>query len=284
MIPSSSPSSALKFYNPQSAGFTDSTGRAAPVSPVITPGERTLTIGVEGQSLFGDHCQALWQPTSPKVQSVWVMGDGLLRPHAEPGPGPTWSPNGYQGWPVYGSMIGRIGQRLIDLGATDRVRFCNVAYGGASAYQLSPSGELGHRLPLCFAAFGALGIRPSGVDVLLSHLGETDASVLGTSSATFQAQRKQSISVARNLGFNGPWLMANSTWVNGVFGTSIQAAIAALIADPTLNVRAGANSDNYVGSSYRYAEIDGRLIHPNMAGLIAITDDWVAKIRTALGI
>jgi hypothetical protein len=182
-------------------------------------------------------------------------------------------------------MQGRIGQRLIDVGAIDRFILCNVAYGGASAYDLSPSGQIGHRLPLAFAALRSLGIPPSRVDIIMSHLGETDG-IRGTSSATFQAQRQESISVARNSGFTGPWLMANSTYAYGNESSVIQGAIAALVANTSLNVRAGADSDAWVGPTYRYPEqgTGNTLVHPNMAGLIAISDDWVVKIRAALGI
>jgi len=273
------------FFDPASGGFTDTTGRMQ-ISPTLIA-ERTAIFVVRGQSLAGDHCQGLYQPTSAKVQCVCVMGDRLLYQHVEPMLGPTFTINGYVGFNGgYGSLWGKVGQLLIDGNAFDRVIFCNVSYGGQTAASFAPGGMLGHRLPLAFATLNSLGIRPSQVTGILSHLGESDG-IAGTTSAVYQALEKQSIQVSRNFGFTGPWFMARSTWAYDVASPTIQGAIAALIADSTLNCKAGADSDSFVGATYRYAESGGpgsARVHPNLTGLNAIAPDWVTKIRTGLGV
>ena len=273
------------FSNPASAGFTDTTGRTQ-VSPALIPGERTAIFPCEGQSVAGDHCQGLYQPTSSKVQCVCVMGDRLLYQHVEPMFGPTFTINGYVGWSNgYGSLWGKVGQLLIDGNVFDRVIFCNVSYGGMTAYDFSPTGQLGHRLPLAFNTLNSLGYKPSQVTAILTHLGESDG-INGTSAALYQLYRTQSMAVARNFGFAGPWLLARSTWAYDNASATIQGAIANLVAD-SLGFKAGADSDSFVGATYRYAESGGpgsMRVHPNAAGRDAIAADWVTKIRAALGI
>lgn len=273
------------FANPASAGFTDTTGRTS-VSPALVNGERTAIFIVDGQSVGGDHCQGLVQPTSPKVQCVCVMGDKLLYQLVEPMLGPTFTINGYVGWSNgYGSLWGKVGQLLIDGNALDRVIFCNVSYGGMTAFDFSPAGQLGHRVPLAFNTLNSLGIKPWQVTAILSHLGESDG-INGTTAANYQLYRTQSMRVARNFGFTGPWLLARSTWAYDFANATIQGAIANLIAG-SLGFKTGADSDSFVGATYRYAEIAGpgsMRVHPNLAGLNAIAPDWVTKIRTALGI
>lgn len=285
VIAATAPARLYDFNNPASAGFTDTTGRTQ-VSPTLIA-ERTAIFIYRGQSLIGDHVQGLYQPTSAKVQCVCVMGDGLLYQYADPGFGPTFTINGYVGWNSgYGSMCGKIGQLLIDGNKLDRVISCNVSYGGMTAADFAPGGQLGHRLPLAFNALNKLGYKPSQVTAILSHLGESDG-INGTTSAAFQAFERQSIQVSRNFGFTGPWFMARSTWAYDNASPTIQGAIAALIADSTLNVKAGADSDSFVGSTYRYAESSGsgsKEVHPNATGRDAISGDWFTKLVAGLGL
>jgi hypothetical protein len=219
---------------------------------------------------------------------VNVTGDGLLYQYVDPMLcGGTFTINGYVGWGAgYGAIWGKVGQLLLDGNKLDRVIFCNVSYGGKTAEDFAPGGQLGHRLPLAFHTLNALGYRPSQVTAILSHLGESDG-INGTTSAAFQTFRKQSLQVARNFGFTGPWFMANSTWAYDFASTTIQGAIAALVADATLNVKAGSNSDNFVGSTYRYAEVSGpgsKQVHPNATGRDAIAGDWFTKLVAGLGL
>jgi len=271
------------FADPQSAGFADTTGRTV-VSPTLIA-ERTAIFICEGQSLAGDHCQGLYQPVSTKVQCVNVMGDKLLYQHVEPMFGPTFTINGYQGWSNgYGSMWGKVGDLLISGGIYDRVIFCNVAYGGQTAQDFSPSGILGHRLPLAFNALNSLGYKPSQVTAILTHLGESDG-INGTTAAAYISYRNQSMSVARNYGFTGAWFLARSTWAYDIASPVIQGAIGDLIT--TYGFKTGADSDSYVGATYRYQESSGpgsMRVHPNAAGRDLIAVDWVSKIKLGLNV
>ncbi len=273
------------FFDPASGGFKDTTGRTL-VSPALIA-ERTGIFICEGQSLAACHVQGLYQPTSPKVQCVCVTGDGNLYQYVDPMLcGGTFTINGYVGWNSgYGALWGKVGQLLIDGNALDRVIFICVAYGGITAYDLSPSGQLGHRLPLAFNTLNALGYRPSMVTAILSHLGESDG-INGTTSAIYQLYRNQSLQVARNFGFTGPWFLARSTWAYDLSNATIQGAIASLIGAGN-GFLTGADSDSFVGATYRYAEISGpgsKMVHPNATGRDAIAADWVTKIRAGLGI
>ena len=281
MIPATAAPDLFAFSNPASAGFADMTGRTQ-VSPAFVPGERTATFIIEGQSLGAAHVQGLYTPTSTKVQTVCVMGDRKLYEYVDPPPGGTFTINGYVGWfGGYGALWGKLGQLLIDAGVFDRIIFIIVAYGGATAFDLSPAGQLGHRLPLAFHTLNELGIRPWQVTANLSHLGESDG-INGTSAADYKMYRAQSMAVARNFGFTGPWFLANSTWAYDNANATIQGAIADLVADPASGFAAGADSDAYVGATYRYAEIAGpgsKRVHPNAAGRDEIAADWVSKLQ-----
>jgi hypothetical protein len=117
---------------------------------------------------------------------------------------------------------------------------------------------------------------------ILSHLGESDG-INGTTASDFNLRRKQSLLVARNFGFTGPWFMARSTRAYDNASPTIQGAIADLVADSALNVKAGADSDAFVGATYRYAEVAGpgsMRVHPNAAGRDAIAGGWLTKLAS----
>lgn len=275
LTPGTAAPNLYAFFNPQTAGLTDTTGLTEK-SPTLDA-ERTGIFILEGQSLWGDHVQGLYQPTHAKVQNVCVMGDKKLYQQIDPMLGPTFTINGYAGWSDgYGCMAGKLGDLLIDGNVFDRVIFCNVSYGGLTARDLSPAGQMGHRLPLAFHTLNSLGIKPSQVTAILSHLGESDG-INGTSAADFKTYRRQSLLVARNFGFTGPWFLAKSTWAYGSASTTIQGAIDDLVAEGSF--LAGAASDSFVGSTYRYLEQDGTSrVHPNATGRDAICGDWFTKL------
>jgi len=283
--PATAPPNLYAFSNLASGGYNVLTGLTQ-VSPALVAGQRTAIFICEGQSVAGDHCQGLYNVQSLNVHQVGVMADNNLYRLVEPMLGPTFTINGYVGWNSgYGSMWGQVGDLLISAGSYDRVIFCNVSVGGTTVFDQSPAGGFGHRLPLAFNTLNKLGYYPSQVTAILTHIGESDG-INGTSSATYQLYRNQSMSVARNFGFTGPWFMANSTWAYDVSSSTIQGAIAALVANGT-GFKAGANSDNFVGATYRYAEIAGpgsMRVHPNATGRDVIANDWLTKIKTGLGV
>ena len=267
------------FINPIPGldAFSDPTGRRR-VGFERIRAQRTFIAIIEGQSLAANHCQGLYRVRrSANVHCVNVLGDRLLYEHAEPMMGASYYRPGYAGYnDGYGSVWGRAGDLLIDRGAFDRVIWLNVSYGGQSAQDLSPSGPMGHRLPLAFRVLSTLGIPASSVSAVLSMQGESDAG-RKTPPETYKAYRAQTIQTSRGAGFTGPWFIPLETYGFGNMSNAIRGAQFDLASEAS-GVITGPDFDT-LGESYRYRQEGANLpgngkVHPNEAGRDAIAEMW----------
>lgn len=230
---------------------------------------KTFVAIITGQSLAGNHIQGTYQPSND-VRIVNVCGDMKTYAYKEPMLGTTFTQNGYAGWySGYGSIWGKLGDLLIFGGKYDRVIFVNVSVAGKPLKDFISSGELGHRLPVAFQNLNLNGIKPERVDAVIQLLGESDG-INGTTQATYVAGVKSMISVSRNMGFVGKWIIPQETYAYNATSATIRAAQLELV-NPSEGVISGGDFDVYGGTTYRYYEQDGTsLIHPNAAGRDAL--------------
>lgn len=247
--------------------FTDTTG--------MTQGTAALTANtfvaiIVGQSLGGNHVQGNYTATNDcRVANMTGDRKVYLDTTGAPMLGTTFSPNGYQGWPIYHAMWEKLCDLLIAGGKYDRVIFINASYAGEPIATFMPSGVLGHLLPLAFFTLNELGIKASQVTAIITMEGESDG-IAGTAQATYQAAMQTWITVAKNFGFVGKWIVPQETYAYGCTSATIRAAQAAVANGTT--VIAGPDFDTLVGAGNRYAEVGAAgcavnaLIHPNATG------------------
>ncbi len=270
--------------NGSAARFTDTSGRTLS-SAALTA--NTFVYIVVGQSLGGSHVQGNYVGTQD-CRVINLTGDRKTYLDNTGGTelGSTFSPNGYQGWPVYSSMWAKLCDLLIAGGKYDRVISINPSSSGQPISQFMPSGPLGYLLPLAFFTLNEQGIPPGRVNAIISMEGESDG-INGTSQANYQAFMQTWILVAKNLGFTGKWIVPLETYAYGCTSTTIRAAQAAVANGTT--VIAGPDLDTAINntcssSACRYAEVAAAgclvnaLIHPSAAG----TDTMMALMKTVI--
>ena len=295
---------ALLFFGPAHA--QDTGGGTAPPNLYAAPGNgeatrftsiagRTLSSAtitassfvyiVVGQSLGGSHVQGNYVGTKD-CRTVNFTGDRKVYKNSTGGTelGSTFSPNGYQGWPVYSSMWAKLCDLLITGTPTasgrviDSVLSINPSSAGQPISQFMPGGPLGYLLPLAFFTLNELGIPPSRVDAIIFMEGESD-SINGTSQAAYQASMQTWFTIARNMGFVGKFIVPLETYGYGCTSTTIRAAQTAVVNGT--DVIQGPDFDTFInntcgGLAFRYAEVapgvcfggvpGSALIHPSDAG------------------
>ena len=260
----------LTDYNPYPT-YSTTAGRTS-TSAALTPGERTLVAIVGGQSLSANFGQSLYTPANAaKVQNLNIPDNTVYR-CVDPVLGATG---------VDGSYIGRLGDKLIDGGAFDRVIFIPIGIGATSIIQHTPRGNYNHRIiaaALRAKAFGWLDPNANVEAAVLWHQGEGD-NVDCTSTATYVARFLEVQGTLTGRGIDIPWLIAKSTMVANEVDADIQAAQDALV-NHGANRYAGANIDSLTGSTNRQAEGT----HLKDAGNDAAAALWKTAIEAVTGV
>jgi|GEM_PF-6923616 len=253
--------------NGESARFTSTSGLTLS-SAALTA--NTFVQIIVGQSLGGSHVQGNYVATQD-CRVVNLTGDRkiYLDNTGQEEPGSTFSPRGYQGWPIYSSMWAKECDLLIAGGKFDRVITINPSSAGQPIASFMPNGQLGYLLPLAFFTLNELGIKPSRVNAIIMMEGESDG-INGTSQANYQAAMGQWFTIAANFGFVGKWIVPLESYAYGCTSATIRAAQAAVVNGTT--IIQGPDFDTLVGAGNRYAEVApagcavNSLVHPNAAG------------------
>jgi Carbohydrate esterase, sialic acid-specific acetylesterase len=231
--------------------FTNTADRK-PASLVLRRKEKTLTFIAAGQSNIANNCQHHYAPrNAAKVQNLNPFEHRGLYRMADPMLGATGK---------LGSWLGRLGDKLINVGICGRVIFCPIAVGGTTIAQWAPGGVLHHRLRVALLRCRDAGLPVSGI---LWHQGEND-NRLQTERASYQTHLSALVKSLRAMQFFGPWFIAQVSYERGITSSAVRAAQAAVVSG--IDVLSWFDSDS-LGASYRY---DG--VHWNDAGADAAAE------------
>jgi Carbohydrate esterase, sialic acid-specific acetylesterase len=238
-----------------------------PSSPRLNSGEATkIFIGL-GQSNIANSGQTGYTPTnSTKVDNfdigsggVWNAVDPLLGAGINVGVG-------------FGNWLTRFGDKLITAGACARIILVPGAIGQSSVTDWIAGGIFNQRMVVAIRRLQAAGLTP---DAIFWDQGESDH---GMAEATYVSNLQSIIDQSRSLlGFTVPWFVNVATFFFGATDSTIAAAQMAIVNGT--NVFQGANSDNYITSTYRY-----NVHHLTAAGAEAVATDQVTAVRAGLGI
>lgn len=246
------------YYTLEIEGYRDSVFQGSTDLDRVAVGECFITAG---QSLSVSAGQTEHTPASDMVNAMTALVSPRLA--YDPQPNDSASPGGAGScWPDFGDYL------VNELNVP--VFLYSVGCGNTSSAQWLPGAGTGHyeRLAAALAFFGVNGIRG-----ILWQQGESD---VATSQATYESNLTDIIEQSRtDAGWEVPWLIARSTFVNGVTLPNVQAAYAAVIAALD-GVYEGADTDAQLAIGERY---DGT--HPNDAGQTEQGELWGAAVIAA---
>lgn len=232
-----------------------------PRDPQLIEGERTGIFVVAGQSLSGNSVNATFIPThGSKVDNLNIY-DGLLCQAIDPLLGCQLTG---------GNIFLRVADLLIADGVFDRVILIPIGIGATSIANWATDPALYMRLVVAGRRAAAFGWP---LTAYLWMQGETDT-LLGTNQTSYAASLANLMAIPAAAGFTAPWLIGQSTMVNGVVSSAVRAAQAAAVNN--INVFAGADTDTITGIANRYD-----LTHPTAAGAALMAPLWKSSIAAA---
>jgi hypothetical protein len=222
-------------------GFKDVTGRKV-VTRLAARGLRQAVILVAGQSNVTNYVDVPYTPRNRRVLNFDFYNGRVYRAR-DPMLGTSSD---------RGSVIGRLGEQLIDRGIYDRVIFVPIAVGATSAAMWS-DGAMRDRIDAAKTALRAAGLR---VDLVLWHQGESDAQD-GTPADIYRARLARVIAHLHEL-TAGPVFVAQAS----ICGDTTAAHRAAIrTAQRSLvdgaGVRAGPDTD-VIAERYDGCHFNGR--------------------------
>jgi hypothetical protein len=191
--------------------------------------------------------------------AVRVFHQGRFHPAHDPLPGASGEE---------GSVWSRLGRRLIESGAFERVTFVPLALGGAAVGDFAPGGTLHAQL------LGVLGsARASGLVFthLLWHQGERDT-LLGTGAQSYRTAFLAMLAGIRAAGVEAPVYVSRATYRFAEMNAGVWAAQRDL-ANEEEGIFAGPDTDA-LGRAYRRDDV-----HFSGAGLEAFADLWMEALK-----
>lgn len=229
------------------------------VSPVFVGGESTCVIIGFGDSTISNTVNATYSPTNgSKVQSLSI-GNGGVYLASDPQLGAPLTASS-------GSLLFRLGDKLISNGTYARVIFCLIGLNSAKIADWATGGVLNYRIPIAAKRLAAVGLTPNFV---LCQIGANDT-VAGTSQAAYAASLQSAIDSFRAAGVSGPFLTALSTYTSGSTSSAIRAAQAG-VTNTGASVYDGPDLDTITTDRH-----DGT--HFDATGRNSAADLWITKM------
>lgn len=235
--------------------------------PRLADGETTAVLVAAGGSMICNSVDTPYTPThATKVDNLDLHDGGTWRA-IDPLLGCGLDASGNTG-----NILGRVADKLIDLGVCERVILIPAGLGDTAADDWNSSAELRDRLIVAGRRAAAVGLT---VTAFLWVQGERDG-VLGTTQSAYEASLTGLIDRVRAAGFAAPWLIGRSTYAAGASSSAIRAAQAAVVNGT--DILAGADTDSLTGGTYRQADVT----HWKAAGADAAAALWASAIDAAL--
>jgi hypothetical protein len=235
-------------------------GKTQVQPPGPVGGQSTAVILALGQSNITNWHNAIYTPTNALVHQIYIYNGGVYS-LADP-------VVGIDGPPTQGTLLGRLGDKLINASKYARVVFVPIGVGGSSVTDWAVGGGLNHRIGVGVARAKSLGFTFTHI---MWMQGEVD-SVNAMPQATYTTNLNSVISTVTGLGVTATFWIALETWENGGLpagSAAIRAAQAAPVNGTT--VKQGPDLDTLDGTN-RWD-----LAHFNATGSDAAAGLWNAK-------
>lgn len=251
-------------------GGNRDTSSKAVRDPRLVAGEATGVFIIAGQSNACNMVDALYTPThATKVDNVNIY-DGGTYAAVDPLLG---CHNIASVASVYGSIWGRMGDKLIAATAYDRVILVPIGIGATNMIDWRDAGPLRDRFGIALGRLAAVGLSATAI---MWMQGEGD-NVGGTSQANYESWLTTMISGVRAGGDTTPWLIGQCTYYNGTTSAAVRAAQAAVVNGT--DIFAGADTDTLTGTSVNRQSDNS---HLKAAGADAAAGLWRDAIVAAL--
>ena len=232
------------------------------VHPAIVNGESTCVIVGFGDSTIANTINATYTATNAaKVQSLSIDNGGVYLAQD-----PQLGAFQFAG---QGSLLARIGDKLISNGTYARVIFCLLGVNSAKIADWAAGGVLNYRIGLAAKRLLAVGLTPNFV---LCQNGANDRAA-GVGRSAYALSQQNVIDTFRSNGISCPFLVAQMSWDNGAVSSNILLAQSDVVNGTS--VFAGPNLDA-LDNANRH---DG--VHFNATGRNAASDLWITRIGQA---
>ena len=241
----------------------------------------TAIIFVFGQSNSANSGRSMRKEFYP--EKVYSFFGGRCYRARDPMPGATCYGGKEEGhfspWP-------QLGEKLVQSGKFNKVLFISIGWGGTRIHEWAPGGTMHARIVDSIKQLKKAGITPTH---FFWAQGESDSNpneITPQDEDNYVKHMREILSVIRKEGFMAPIYLAQSTAMNWgmllndghpqefTIGVAVRKAIARLIQESPDEFKAGAPTDEMVGSVYRYD-----YAHMNDKGLQRAAELWFNAIK-----
>lgn len=232
--------------------------------PRLVSGDRTAVFVIAGQSNATNVAPDQYTPTNlAKIDNLSIYDGGTYQ-----GKDPLIGCRNSGG-----NLFTRMADKLITDDIYDRVVLIPIAISATKVSEWAADPSLYDRLSVAASRANAVGLT---VTAYLWQQGESETT-LGTSQAAYAADLATAIGRPRANGWDAPWILAKSTYINGATSSAVRAALAAAVNGT--DIFAGPDTDTLAGTAVN-RQVDDT--HFTTAGAIAAAALWVTAIEAAL--